>query len=195
MIRWSSAFLVCVILAGCYVDQSTQVYNNEAVQYDASNHVVLMPGKRLYATFEQINQYYVETEQCMGLYATGPTIWYIDFQEWSSGIIGQDAGTGSWGLTGPGTGVEYLQAAGMLPSDYEAPYGTSGFVFINNNEHIVPGITYDYRSEETDRQVLKHEFIHHIINQYGGTDDGSSHGLLGGVNYFEKCGPGVDVFL
>lgn len=169
--------------------------SSTSVQYDAGNQLVLMPSKKMFVTFDEINKIYVETEQCMGLYASGPTVWFVNFQDYQNGLYNvTTAGTGSWGLSGPGTGVPYMQAAGMI-SDFTPTYTTPGFVFINNNDHIVAGIDWNYRDYETDVQVLKHEFVHHIIRENGGTDDHSSHGLVGGVNYFEKCGMGVNVNL
>ena len=63
-------------------------------------------------------------------------------------------------------------------------FHTGGVIYINTDDPVT-GAT---RDASTDREVLKHEFIHHILNAVTG-DGSNDHGSP----YFAQCGLGVSV--
>ena len=65
-----------------------------------------------------------------------------------------------------------------------AIYHPGGVVIINTDDDIIPGIVRDC---QTDKEALKHEFIHHILNM---NDVDWSHTSP----MFVQCGVGVNTY-
>lgn len=108
----------------------------------------------------------------------------VSFEEVSSIYEGTMA---CLGLTAPGPVVEFKSfSTYYLGSDWGL-YHWGGYVFVNTDEKDQYA-GFPERSRDTDTQVLKHEFIHHILNENGlPYHDGESSDL------FKLCGHGVDV--
>jgi len=145
------------LLVGCSVDNSNNCssihsYTNE--QTDV-NGLTLKPSQDMHATFEQISAYYVETEQCLGMTATGPDVKYVDYADYFNGAYGSP-----W-----------------------AGYISPGLVFVNTN---MQGLGFE-RDCRTDKEALKHEFIHHILDANGA--DYSHNNPM-----FQQCGVGVNTY-
>ena len=66
-------------LAGCTVDNSDLVqhsYTDE--QHDTATGLTLAPSDNMWVSFPEMVSIYVDTETCMGMHATGPTVEYKD---------------------------------------------------------------------------------------------------------------------
>ena len=127
-VLWSFFFL----LAGCGSSGSsdedndkwcTQQYNTASVQVGESG-LMLQPANNMYVTFSQIEEFYIQTQACVGVIATGPLVIYENFM-------------GPMGL-----------------------YSFNQEVRINTN-------IYWERDCKTDEQILKKEFVHHLLHLGG----------------------------
>lgn len=125
-----------VALGGCTVDNSDNCgYQHDlSTEYNDQYGLTVKPGQMMYATPEQITQYYAETMACMGMSpADGPTVQYVSYDTYFNGAYGSP-----W-----------------------AGYISPGLVFVNTNELSGPGFQRDCR---IDMEALKHEFIHYILD-------------------------------
>lgn len=168
-----------IALAGCSVDNASTTQHDSTVPQEGTDEVTLNPSQKMYVTFGDIDRIYQETMACLGLYAEGPTIAFVDFPEFFAYPEGS-TGTGGWGVYDP-TG-SYAKVLGDVYYGVEQEL-IPNVVLINTHDTIV-GVERDAR---TDEEVLRHEFIHHILN----------------VNYldwhhtnplFAQCGVGVNTY-
>lgn len=109
---------------------------------------------------------------------------WVSFPELVSIYVGTEA---CLGLTAPGPDVEYKSFARWYLGGAWGLYLANGeLVMVNTDEQ--QGLGFPTRDADTDTQVLRHEFIHHILYMNGVPyRDGYSPDL------FAKCGQGVDV--
>lgn len=82
-------------LAGCdlggnYYDlqQANNTLHSYSVEQVDDAGLTLLPSDDMYVTFQQVSQFYQETEACTGLSAPGPTVEFISFTHF---------GIGGWG--------------------------------------------------------------------------------------------------
>ncbi len=127
-------------LSGCGTasdddDQCKDQYSTASTEVGASG-LLLEPAQHMYVTFPQIESFYVEVENCMGVIATGPTVVFTSFSECKEVL----------GLNCEGLGGNLGQySAGVQ------------LVLMNTDEHVFE------RNCETDEGTLKHEFVHHLL--------------------------------
>jgi len=71
-----------LLLSGCGSsgddDQCTEQYSTSSVQVGASG-LMLEPSSNMHVTFPQIEQFYQQTKECMGVVATGPIVSFENF--------------------------------------------------------------------------------------------------------------------
>lgn len=94
--------LIVVLLAGCGV--STDDHNSTCRDHYSTFSVavgesglVLEPSSAMFVTFQQIEQFYIETEACLGIVAPGPMVTFFSFK-----LHDIPAYSGMWGLTQEG---------------------------------------------------------------------------------------------
>lgn len=91
------------------------------------------------------------------------------------------------GLYAPGPVVEFKSFSENYLGGSWGLYHQDGYIFINTDEKDTSA-GFPPRSRDTDTQVLKHEFIHHILYENDiPHHDGESTEL------FAECGIGVEV--
>jgi len=127
-------------------------------QHDDATGLTLKPSEKMWVTFPEVVAIYVATEACLGMTAVGPDVIFTSATEFYA------TGYNAWG---------YYHPAGKL-------------VLVNTNEQV--GVGFPDRNKDIDTQVLKHEFIHHVLYMNGAPyHDGESPEL------FAKCGVGVSI--
>jgi len=163
-----------VLASGCSVDNTSTTQNDSTVrQTDEATGLVLEPSQKMYVTFSEMTSIYQDTMACVGLYAGGPTVQFVDFPTFMN-YPAESTGTGGWGVYDPTGSWTKFWGGGEL---------VTHVVLINNHDTIV-GTDRDNR---TDTEVLIHEFIHHILN-VNGVDWKHSNPLFG------QCGVGVNTY-
>lgn len=107
--------LIVVLLAGCGVSNDDRIstcrhqYSTFSVVVGESG-LVLEPSSAMFVTFQQIEQFYLETEACLGIVAPGPVVTFYSFQ-----LQGASAYAGGWGITPEG----FSQVSVNTDSPYE----------------------------------------------------------------------------
>jgi len=83
---------ILVILTGCGAsdddDRCLTQYTTTSLNVGGTG-LMLEPASNMYVSFEQIEQFYLDTEACVGVHATGPTVRFESYM-------------GPMGLWGPG---------------------------------------------------------------------------------------------
>ena len=139
------AIVVVISLSGCGVstadtpDVCEQRYSTSSLVVGDSG-LLLEPAQNMYLTFSQIENLYIEVEACMGVVETGPTVIFTSFSECVEVL----------GLNCEGLG-------GNLGQYSIGPR----LVLMNTDEHVFD------RNCVTDRNTLKHEFVHHLLVPLG----------------------------
>ena len=91
------------------------------------------------------------------------------------------------GLYSPAPDVEFKSFSRWHLGGAWGLYHPAGLVMVNTDEKDQHA-GFPERDEQTDTEVLRHEFIHHILHANGaGWHDGESSEL------FTRCGQGVNV--
>lgn len=139
--------LIAVLLSACGTaggDDDRCLLNGSSTSMQvADSGLTLEPSIDMHVTFEQMEQFYLETEVCVGVLAAGPTVVFEDFK-------------GPMGVISIGTGR----------------------IRINTS-------TVWYRSCDTDEDVLRHEFVHHLLHARGESlEDNKAHKSP----LFKECG-------
>jgi hypothetical protein len=151
------------LAAGCAVDNNvTSSSSYTETQYDAETGLTLDPSSNMWATFPEMVQIYKETEACLNhyTYGNGPIDAYHDVGD-------------VWGLYDPSGSWSIFYGVRDDPAEHS--------VIISN-----PDLILDMeRDNRTDREVLAHEFIHHILFM-NGLDMHHTNPL------FSQCGVGVN---
>jgi len=114
-------------------------YSTTSTQIGASG-LVLEPSQNMYVTFNQIENLYLESEACMGVVTPGPTVIFTSFSECTEVL----------GLNCEGLG-------GNLGQYSIGPQ----LLLMNTAENAFD------RNCVTDRDTLKHEFVHHLLIPLG----------------------------
>lgn len=151
-------FIGILAASGCSTVDNPTEESYTADQYDAATGLTLKPSEKMWVSFPEIVSIYVATETCMGMTAPGPEVRFVDTTEYFA------PGFNAWG---------YYMANGKM-------------VVVNTNEQ--EGLGFPDRNSDTDTQVLKHEFIHHILYMNGVPHrDGETPAM------FANCGNGVNI--
>jgi len=90
------------------------------------------------------------------------------------------------GMTAPGPTIQYVSFQDDFNGAYGAPWGgyiSTGLVFVNTDSL---GLGFQ-RDADIDQQILKHEYIHHILDLNTGDKDVSHSSIM-----FARCGQGVN---
>ena len=98
------ALIVVVLLSGCLaaddndetVVTCTPGYNTDT-EIVGETGILLVPSLNMHVTFAQIEQFYIETEACLGIVVPGPVVTFYSFQ-----LMGAPAFAGGWGITPEG---------------------------------------------------------------------------------------------
>ena len=158
--------VVAISLSGCGSTDSddnyceTQ-YSTTSVEIGASD-LLLEPAQNMYVTFPQIESIYLEVEACMGVVAPGPTVIFTSFSEC---------------VEVSGERVRPINCEGLGGNLGQYSIGIE-LVMMNTDEHIFD------RNCVTDRDVLKLEFVHHLLVTMGvSIDDNINHRSL----FFGQC--------
>ena len=153
------AFITISLLVGCSVDNSDSVSHSYTEEQVGAYGVTLEAGSNnMWVSFPEIVSIYESTMTCLGMTADGPTVTFKSTNAW----LGE--GFNAWG---------YYMANGKL-------------VIVNTDEQ--KGVGFPDRNKDIDTQVLKHEFIHHILYM-----NGEPHGDSQSPEMFARCGQGVNV--
>ncbi|KKN60218.1 hypothetical protein LCGC14_0534170 [marine sediment metagenome] len=137
--------ITAISLTGCGGSDSDDSDDNE-IQYSTTSVQVgvsglsLQPSQNMYVTFPQIEQFYLEVEACMGVVASGPIVIFTSFSECVE----------VQGINGP------LNCEGLGGNLGQYSIGAQ-LVLMNTDEHVFD------RNHVTDRDTLKHEFVHHLL--------------------------------
>jgi len=102
-----------------------------------STGLTLTPTSEAFITFGEMESVYKSVESCLSLSGTGPTIKYISFKEDYNGQFG------GWGV---------FMASGITTQP--------DTIFINTDTDLIP------RNCHSDRETLRHEFVHHLLYMY-----------------------------
>lgn len=146
-------------LIGCSVDNSDNVSHSYTEEQVGAYGVTLEAGSSdMWVSFPEIVNIYESTMTCLGMTADGPTVTFKSTNTW----LGE--GFNAWG---------YYLANGQL-------------VIVNTDEQ--KGAGFPARNKDIDTQVLKHEFIHHILYM-----NGIAHRDSESPELFGKCGQGVNI--
>ena len=113
------------------------LYNTTTIQVGDSG-LVLEPSENMYVTFSQIEAIYIDVETCMGVVATGPIVVFTSFSECVE-VLGLNC-------EGLGGNLGQYSIGAQL-------------VLMNTDEHVFD------RNCVTDRDTLKHEFVHHLLEE------------------------------
>jgi hypothetical protein len=105
---------------------------------------------------------------------------YVTFEQVTT--IYQDTMT-CMGMTADGPTVAFKSFSANYIGGAWGFYHHSGVVWINTDENVAE------RSCETDREVLQHEFVHHILTSNGMGEESRAHASV----MFSRCGLGVNV--
>jgi hypothetical protein len=126
-------------------------------------------------TQKQVGAYGVTLMPSQGIYATFPDM--VKYYEETMTCMG---------MTADGPTIQYVSYSEYFNGAYGAPWGgyiSEGLVFVNN-DHL--GLGFD-RDARIDMEILKHEYIHHILDMNGA--DHSHNNPL-----FVECGLGVNTY-
>lgn len=150
------ALIGAISLAGCGVDNSHLVQHSYTVeQHDAATGLTLQPSEGMFISFPEMVSLYVGTEACMGMTAPGPTVYFKSFVDYFNGAIG-----GVWG------------------------FHTGGTIYINTDEKDKYA-GFPERSDYTDTETLRHEYIHNILYHVTGSGDAGHTS-----EFYALCGKG-----
>lgn len=149
---------VAISLSGCGSTDSDDSYcetqySTTSVEIGASE-LLLEPAQNMYVTFPQIESIYLDVEACMGVVAPGPTVIYTSFSEC---------------VEVSGERVTPINCEGLGGNLGQYSIGIE-LVLMNTDEHIFN------RNCVTDRDVLKHELVHHLLVPLGvSIEDNTTH--------------------
>jgi hypothetical protein len=135
-----------LLLSGCGSTDSDDDSCGSDIQYSTTSvqvgvsGLILDPAQNMYVTFPQIESIYLEVEACMGVVAPGPIVIFTSFSECVE----------VQGINGP------LNCEGLSGNLGQYSIGAQ-LVLMNTDEHVF------CRNHVTDRDTLKHEFVHHLL--------------------------------
>lgn len=94
------------------------------------------------------------------------------------------------GMTPNGPRVKFTSySENNIPNSWARYYAKDKLVLVNTDEQV-QGVQFPPRSKETDMQTIQHEFVHHILHQYGFEKSSVDHTN----EMFKLCGFGVKLY-
>ena len=146
------AFITISLLVGCSVDNSHLVSNSYTdEQHDEVTGLTLKPSENMWVSFPEMVAIYEATEACMGMTATGPTVYFKSFKEYFNGAIG-----GVWA------------------------FHVKGTIYVNTDENIPAGIERNKDTDtQALRHEYIHNILFYYTGNGDASHSSEMYGLCG----------------